>query len=117
MNDDDLSRLRHAIRDEALPCAALDVAAFDRNHARITTMTRAHGLPLRIATKSLRVPALIDRLLKRGPELQGLLCFAVREPSACMRWVMTTCSWPIRLRCVRVEVKTWRGQRGSRRKA
>ena len=79
MNDDHLSRLRHAIRDEALPCAALDVAAFDRNLARITTMTRAHGLPLRIATKSLRVPALIDRLLKRGPELQGLLCFAVRE--------------------------------------
>ena len=79
MNDDDLARLRHAIRDEALPCAVLDVAAFDRNRARIAAMARAHALPLRMATKSLRAPALMRRLLKRGPELQGLLCFAVRE--------------------------------------
>lgn len=79
MNDDDLARLRHALREEALPCAVLDVAAFDRNAARITAITHAHGLPLRIATKSLRVPALIARLFQQGPALQGLLCFAVRE--------------------------------------
>lgn len=79
MTGDNLAQLRHAIRNEALPCAVLDLAAFDRNAARIRAITQAHGLPLRIATKSLRVPALIDRLLQQGPALQGLLCFAVRE--------------------------------------
>jgi len=79
VNEDDLAQMRHAIRDEALPCAVLDVAAFDRNCARIAAMARAHALPLRMATKSLRVPGLIDRLLKHGPNFAGLLCFAVRE--------------------------------------
>jgi len=78
-----LSPLVRAIAAERLPCLVLDVAAFDRNLARQQALCRAHGLPLRIATKSLRSPALIARLLDRGaPDLQGLLCFAVREAEA-----------------------------------
>ncbi len=73
-------RLRHAVRDEALPACVLDLDAFDRNLARVKTQVAAHGLPLRIATKSLRSPALMRRLLDRGkPMFVGLLCFAVRE--------------------------------------
>lgn len=79
----DLAPVIVALRNERLPCLVLDVAAFDRNLARQRELCRAHGLPLRIATKSLRVPALIERLLARGaPDLQGLLCFAVAEAEA-----------------------------------
>ena len=73
-------RLRHALEDEVLPACVLDLAAFDRNLARIQGLATAHRLPLRIATKSLRAPALLRRLLDRGkPCFVGLLCFAVRE--------------------------------------
>lgn len=78
-----LERLRAALADERLPCAVLDLAAFDRNLERHRDIVRAHGLPLRLATKSVRVPALVERLLRRGaPELAGLLCFAVAEAEA-----------------------------------
>ncbi len=78
-----LEHLRAAIENERLPCAVLDLAAFDRNLERQRDLVRAHALPLRIATKSLRAPALIERLLRRGvPELAGLLCFAVGEAEA-----------------------------------
>ncbi|GAB4216496.1 MAG: amino acid deaminase/aldolase [Sandaracinaceae bacterium] len=77
------ARLVAALADARLPCAVLDLEAFDRNLERQRALVRAHGLPLRIATKSLRVPALIARLLARGaPDLAGLLCFAVAEAEA-----------------------------------
>jgi D-serine deaminase-like pyridoxal phosphate-dependent protein len=79
-SDAPLERLRAALADERLPCAVLDLPAFDRNLERHRDIVRRHALPLRIATKSLRAPALVERLLRRGaPELVGLLCFAVAE--------------------------------------
>lgn len=72
--------LRQALRDEVLPACVLDLAAFDRNVARARALVGEHALPLRVATKSVRAPALLRRLLDRGnPSFQGLLCFAVRE--------------------------------------
>lgn len=72
--------LLRAIEAEPRPCAVLDRAAFDRNLDRQRVLSRAHGLPLRLATKSVRVPALLERCLARGgDDLRGLLCFAVPE--------------------------------------
>ncbi len=58
------------------PCAVVDVDAFDRN--AVVLASRAHGKPLRIATKSLRCRGLIERALAL-PGWQGLMCYSVEE--------------------------------------
>lgn len=58
------------------PCAVVDIDAFDRNAALL--VGRAHGKPLRIATKSLRCRGLIERALAL-PGWQGLMCYSVEE--------------------------------------
>lgn len=75
--------LLRAIASQRLPCAVLDLSAFDRNLDRQRALARAHGLPLRLATKSVRAPALLRRCLARGgSDLRGLLCFSVAEAEA-----------------------------------
>jgi len=59
------------------PCAVLDLEAFERNLARL--MRPLHdGVTLRVASKSLRVPALIERVA-RAPGCRGVLAYHVRE--------------------------------------
>jgi D-serine deaminase-like pyridoxal phosphate-dependent protein len=79
-HDADYDRLRGAIAGERLPCALVDLAAFDRNAERAAAAARAGGKRLRIATKSLRVPALIRRALERAGEAAGgLMAFSAEE--------------------------------------
>lgn len=66
-----------AIADERLPAGLVDLDAFDRNAAQLERM--AGGTPIRLATKSVRVPSLIRRVLERGPAWQGLMCFCAAE--------------------------------------
>lgn len=60
----------------AAPCAVVDVDAFDANAA--TLVGRGHGRPIRIATKSLRCRALVERALAL-PGWRGLMCYSVKE--------------------------------------
>ncbi|MDY5784993.1 alanine racemase [Corynebacterium sp.] len=60
----------------ASPCAAIDVAAFDHNAARMRT--RALGLPIRVASKSLRSVAALRRALEH-PGFAGILAYSVPE--------------------------------------
>lgn len=69
-------RLTAATRGRRLPVAVVDVDAFDRNAAALVGL--AHGKPIRVATKSLRVRALIERVLGR-PGFAGLMCYALEE--------------------------------------
>lgn len=62
-----------------LPAAVVDLDAFDRNLARIAQVASATGTRVRIATKSVRVPALIERVLANGAPFAGLMCFAAGE--------------------------------------
>lgn len=63
-----------------LPAAIVVLDAFDHNLDVMLERLRAHGLPLRLATKSLRVPALIARVRERAKrELRGLMCFSAEE--------------------------------------
>ena len=72
--------LRRALEGERLPALVVDRDAFDRNVARVAAAARAHGIPARIASKSLRVPALIARALERGaPDLAGVMTYAAGE--------------------------------------
>jgi len=58
------------------PIAVVDLDAFDANAADLAR--RAAGKPIRVASKSLRVPALIERALAR-PGFQGVLSYTLRE--------------------------------------
>src|SRR3954451_2446241 len=57
------------------PFAVIDLDAFDANCADL--LRRAGGVPLRLASKSLRVLTLQDRALGRG--FRGTLCFTLPE--------------------------------------
>lgn len=68
--------LAQAVRDEPLPALLLDLRAFDANAA--TVLARAAGRPVRVASKSLRTPLALRRLLGR-PGFRGLMTFSPRE--------------------------------------
>ena len=73
-------RYRRALAGAPLPCALVDLAAFDRNAAALFAPTRAAGRTVRLATKSLRVPVLVRRLLERsGGAARGLMTFTAAE--------------------------------------
>ncbi|WP_082748436.1 amino acid deaminase/aldolase [Nocardioides jensenii] len=58
------------------PAMVVDLDAFDANAADL--VRRASGTPLRVASKSLRVPALLERALAR-PGFHGVLGYSLRE--------------------------------------
>jgi D-serine deaminase-like pyridoxal phosphate-dependent protein len=58
------------------PLALVDLAAFDRNADDMAR--RANKKPIRIATKSIRCRALIERALKH-PSYQGLMAYSLPE--------------------------------------
>ncbi|QIK76403.1 amino acid deaminase/aldolase [Nocardioides piscis] len=58
------------------PIAIVDLDAFDANAADLAR--RAGGKPIRVASKSLRVPALIERALAL-PGFHGVLAYTLRE--------------------------------------
>ncbi|MCQ4618480.1 hypothetical protein KBX17_10725 [Corynebacterium sp. CCUG 65737] len=58
------------------PCAAVDIAAFDYNASQMTL--RAQGLPIRVASKSLRSVAALRRALSHDG-YRGILAYSVPE--------------------------------------
>lgn len=58
------------------PTVVVDLDAFDRNAEDL--VRRAGGKPIRVASKSLRVPELISRALAR-PGFAGVLAYSLRE--------------------------------------
>ena len=58
------------------PFGLVDLDAFDANAADL--VRRASGKPIRVASKSLRCRALIERVLKK-PGFRGVMCYTLRE--------------------------------------
>lgn len=58
------------------PIAVVDLDAFDANAADLAR--RAGGTPIRVASKSLRIPALIERALT-APGFSGVLAYTLAE--------------------------------------
>ncbi len=74
------AEIRRCLADTPLPVAFVDLAAFDRNVDRVAAMVRPHGITVRPASKSLRVPALLRRVLSHPSGLlRGVMCFSARE--------------------------------------
>jgi D-serine deaminase-like pyridoxal phosphate-dependent protein len=66
----------NALEDPATPMVVVDVDAFDANADDLRR--RAGGTPIRVASKSLRIPALIERALAT-PGYAGVLGYTLRE--------------------------------------
>ena len=62
--------------DPATPMVAIDVDAFDANLSDLAR--RASGTPIRVASKSIRIPALLQRALA-DPAVEGVLSYNLRE--------------------------------------
>ncbi|QIN29574.1 amino acid deaminase/aldolase [Brevibacterium luteolum] len=71
--------LRRAVAVLNAPFGVIDRDAFDANAAAMTE--RAAGLPIRVASKSLRTPAAIERALEL-PGFAGVLTFSLPEALA-----------------------------------
>ncbi|MCU7724163.1 amino acid deaminase/aldolase [Actinoplanes sp. KI2] len=69
-------RLDAATSHLETPIAAVDLAAFDGNAAQLTA--RAGGKPVRVASKSVRCRALIERVLAE-PGWHGVMAYTLRE--------------------------------------
>jgi D-serine deaminase-like pyridoxal phosphate-dependent protein len=69
-------RLDRATGHLETPIAAVDLTAFDDNAARL--VERAGGKPLRVASKSVRCRALLERALAR-PGWHGVMAYTLRE--------------------------------------
>ena len=67
--------LKHATSHLDAPFAVINLNAFDRNAADL--LRRAGGTPIRLASKSVRARALIERALEAG--MQGILAFTLPE--------------------------------------
>jgi len=71
-----LSAAVDALDDPATPLVVIDLDAFDANAEDL--LRRASGTPIRVASKSLRIPALLERALAR-PGFAGVLGYSLRE--------------------------------------
>jgi D-serine deaminase-like pyridoxal phosphate-dependent protein len=75
MNYSTILRNEHA----ELPCAFVDLEAFDSNLESLANMVKGTNFTIRVATKSIRVPDLIRRALNYGEPFKGLMCFSAHE--------------------------------------
>ncbi|TQM81920.1 D-serine deaminase-like pyridoxal phosphate-dependent protein [Saccharothrix saharensis] len=70
------TRLDVATEEHDPPFAIVDLDAFDSNAADL--VRRAGGRPIRVASKSVRVRALLERVLAR-PGFAGVMCYSLAE--------------------------------------
>ncbi|MBB5958742.1 D-serine deaminase-like pyridoxal phosphate-dependent protein [Saccharothrix tamanrassetensis] len=70
------SRLDGATKEFDPPFAVVDLDAFDHNAADL--VRRAGGKPVRVASKSVRVRRLLERVLAR-PGFAGVMCYSLAE--------------------------------------
>jgi len=74
------ARYRRVLSDEHLPCAVVDLDAFEANIDTLVAPPRAADKTLRPATKSIRCVDLLRRIAARGGDtVRGLMAFAVSE--------------------------------------
>lgn len=68
---------RDTLQGRQLPLAYVNLDLFDANVQKLAGI--AQGKRIRIASKSVRVPALLERILKHSGIFQGLMCYSPRE--------------------------------------
>ncbi|CAF4076473.1 unnamed protein product [Adineta steineri] len=77
LKDDEVN---HNINLHHLPAVLVDLNAFDKNISFLRDQMSVHSqTTIRIASKSIRVPFLSQRILSTGHPYKGLMCYAVEE--------------------------------------
>ena len=73
-------RYARAIEGERLPCAIIDLDAVDSNVDVLAAPVRRQRKTLRVASKSLRCPALLRHVMKRGGDtMRGVMTYDAQE--------------------------------------
>ena len=73
-------KLKELVKNEPLPAMIVDLDCLDENISRISDLVSASGKKIRIASKSVRVPALLKYIQEKGgPHFQGIMCYSVPE--------------------------------------
>jgi D-serine deaminase-like pyridoxal phosphate-dependent protein len=73
-------RYRDALRDEPLPVALVDLDALERNIDAVVAPVRERGKTVRVASKSVRCPALLRRIAARGgAAVRGIMAYSPSE--------------------------------------
>lgn len=73
-------RLKTAIEGQPLPCALVDLSALEENARTLNAIAADAGKTLRVASKSIRTPDLLRKLLDEGaPTVRGLMTYTVTE--------------------------------------
>jgi len=71
---------KNAVSDYSSPSMVVDLDQFDKNVERLISFAKTYNKKLRPATKSIRVPELIKRIIDKHPEvINGLMCFSIDE--------------------------------------
>jgi D-serine deaminase-like pyridoxal phosphate-dependent protein len=74
------SYYRDLIRGRRLPLALVDLDCFDTNAAYVASTQQNSGKTIRVASKSIRCPALLQRVFATGGSaFKGVLAFTVEE--------------------------------------
>lgn len=76
-----LEKIDEVLSEKRLPAVVVDLVAFQKNIQAVAAFAKAGGKTLRVATKSIRVPELLKKILAYGPPFQGLLCYSAAEIS------------------------------------
>jgi D-serine deaminase-like pyridoxal phosphate-dependent protein len=72
--------LKVLVQGRRLPVVLVDQDRFDANVQRFVTLAARHGKTVRIASKSLRVPALLQRAISAGGSVtRGVMCYSAAE--------------------------------------
>lgn len=72
--------LRAAVEGISLPCVLVDEEKLLANAERLFSIAAGKGKRLRVATKSVRVPAVLERIASVGGARQaGWMCYSARE--------------------------------------
>src|SRR5579859_1352193 len=78
--DERWRRYRTLVARETLPCALVDLDALEANVHSLCRPLQGSGKTLRVATKSVRCPDLVDRVLAAaGPVAHGLMTYTAAE--------------------------------------
>ncbi len=77
MNEDSYNKYREALRKVSKPAAFVDLDYFDQNCKQV--LERSKGKPIRIASKSVRCRALLQRMLQYHDRFRGIMAYHSRE--------------------------------------
>lgn len=76
----DYPLIKELIQGERKPCMLVDMDILDANIKALCGVAEAHGKHIRLGTKSVRVPELIEYIVKNsGERICGLMCYSAPE--------------------------------------